>query len=139
METELIIAIGSAIILLLGARFWQRGNHLILHGKKTEAVIFKNNFKRTGSKGGMHFPVVRFTTDSKQWITQELSIGFSIAKSEGTKVQVIYDPDDPHIVEIHNTFQLEILPRIFVAIGLIGFVLAMLDYIEIIDIFSNTN
>lgn len=136
MDAELLIIIGSGIFILVGAKLWQRGNHLIHNGKKAKAVIFKNNFKRSGSDGGMYYPVVRFTTESNEWITQELNIGYSPAKPEGTKLEVIYDPDDPTNVDINGTFQLEVLPRLFVAIGLVGFILSLLEYLEIIDVFT---
>lgn len=139
METELIVAFISVVLMVFGVKSWQNGNHLIHHGKKAEAVIFKNIYRRSGTSSGYYHPVVRFTTESKEWITHELNVGFTPAKREGAKVQVIYDPEDPHNVELYGTFQLEILPRLFVAVGSIGFILALLEYIEIIDFFSVAN
>ena len=133
----MIIAIGGGVFIIIGAKLWQRGNHLLANGKKTEAIIFKNNYKRSGSGGGMYYPVVRFTTDTNEWITEELNIGYSSAKPEGTKIEVIYDPEDPTTVEINGSFQLEVLPRIFVAIGLIGLILGLIDYLEFYNIFQN--
>lgn len=80
------------------------------NGKKAKAVIFKNNVKRSGPDGDLYYPVVRFTTDEQEWITQELSIGYSPAKPEGMKLEVIYDPENPTIVEINSPFQLGIFP-----------------------------
>ena len=136
MDIELIIAIGGGILIVVGAKLWQKGDYLLANGKKTEAVIFKNVFRRSGSSGGMYYPVVRFTTDKNEWITEELNIGFSPAKPEGTKLEVIYCPEDPSNVAINGTFQLEILPRIFVAIGLLGLILGLIDYLEFFDIFQ---
>lgn len=73
------------------------------NGKIADAVIFKNNFHSSRLSGGTYHPVVRFLTDKQEWITQELSIGYSPAKEEGTKLQVIYDPEDPTNVEINST------------------------------------
>ncbi len=116
-----------------GINLWQKGNLLLAKGKKAKAIIFKNNF-RSGSDGGVYYPVVRFLTDKQEWITQELNIGYSPAKLEGTKVEVIYNPDEPTTVEINSVFQLEILPRLFVALGLGGFVFGVLEYMEIINL-----
>jgi len=138
MDGDLIIALISGVFIVLGAKLWQKNNYLIAHGKKTEAVIFKNNYKRSGSDSGMYYPVVRFTTETEEWITQELSIGYTPAKAEGTKLEVIYDPEDPTHVEINGGFQLIVAPRFFVAIGLIGLILGLLDYLELIDIFNTT-
>jgi len=104
-ELRISIIDVSAIFIVVGAKLWQKGNHLLTKGKKADAIIFKNNFNRTGSDGGMYYPVVRFLTDKEEWITQELSIGYSSAKSEGTKLEVLYDPGDPTNVEVSSTTQ----------------------------------
>lgn len=138
MDAELIILIISFGFLIVGTIFWQRGNHLLKNGKKAEAIIFKNNFQPSSSGGGgTYYPVVRFLTEKQEWITQELSIGYSPAKKEGTKLQVIYDPEEPTSVEINSPLQLEILPRLFVAIGIGGLVFGTLEYLEIIDLIKN--
>ena len=133
MDPELIIIFGAMIFLFVGWKLWQKGSDLLIHGKKSKAVVFKNNYKAIGSEPGMYYPVVRFLTDDKEWITQELDIGQSPAKPEGTKLEVIYDPDDPTIVEINSSFRLEILPRLLVAIGCTGVVLGLLSYLDIIE------
>ncbi len=134
MDIELIILIVSATIAIAGVYLWQKGNHLLANGKKAEAIIFKNNFQSSSSGGGTYHPVVRFLTDKQEWITQELSIGYSPAIPEGTKLKVIYDPDDPTNVEIHSSLQLEILPRLLVAIGVVGFIFGSLEYLDITNI-----
>lgn len=136
MPPELLGAMIFAIIMLIGVKLHQKMAYLKRNGKKTRAVIFKNNFKRSGASGGLYYPVVRFTTETKEWITQELDVGFLPAKPEGTKMEVIYDPDEPTNVAINSSVQLEILPRLLIAIGAIGFILSALDYAEIIQLFS---
>ena len=133
IDSELIVAIISLITFLAGAKLRQKGNYLLAHGRKTEAVIFTNNYK-SDSNGGMYYPVVRFTTEKNEWITQELSIGFNPAKPQGTKLQVIYDPDDPKEVAINSTLYLEIIPLLLISIGCIGFFVSIADYLELIDI-----
>ena len=133
MDPELIILIVSAALAIVGVYLWQRGNHFLANGKKAEAIIFRNNYHSSSSGGGTYHPVVRFLTDKQEWITQELSIGYSPAIPEGTKLQVIYDPDDPTNVEINSPFQLEILPRLLVAIGIVGFIFGALEYLDFID------
>jgi hypothetical protein len=76
--------------------------------------------------------VDRFLTDKQEWITKELSIGYSPAKREGTKLQVSYDPEDPTNVEITSSLQLEILPRLLVALGICGLVFVSLEALQII-------
>jgi hypothetical protein len=133
MDIYLIISFASLIPMIVGVKHWEKGNNLISTGEKSEAVVFKNNFRRTGRDGGMYYPVVRFLTKDKEWITKELSIGQTPAMQEGSKIKVIYDPDIPTEVEIDSTFRLEVLPRIFVAIGIIMFIIGILGYLELVD------
>jgi hypothetical protein len=108
----------------------------MMNGKKADAIIFKNHFEPSSS-GGTYFPVVRFLTDKQEWITQQLSIGYSPAMEEGIKLQVIYDPENPTNVEINSTIQLKILPWLFVVLGIGGLVFGTLEYLEIIDLIPN--
>ena len=137
METSLIISLGSLVFIAVGYISMQRGERLIQNGKKTSAIIFKNIYKSTGSKnGGLYHPVIRFTTEKKEWITQELNTGYMPAKPQGKKIKVIYDPENSSIVEINSIFQLIILPRFLLAMGIVGFVFGLLEYIEIIHVLS---
>lgn len=136
MFGEIIVLAISIGAIAIGIHLWQKGNHLLTNGKKAKAVIFKNNYSSNAGDGGMYYPVVRFLTDKQEWITQELSIGYSPAKKEGTKLEVIYDPDDPTDVEINSTFQLEILPRILVIIGVCGLVFGVLELLDITQLIN---
>ena len=137
MDAELIILLLSFGFLIIGTILWQKGNHLLANGKKADAIVFKNNFQSGSSDGGMYYPVVRFLTEKKEWITQELSIGYSPAKKEGTKLQVIYDPEEPTNVEINSALQLEILPRLFVALGIVGLVFGILEYLDVTELITS--
>lgn len=138
MDTDLIIVIVSLALIVVGIYLWQRGNHLLSNGKKAEAIIFKNNFHPSSSDGGgTYYPVVRFLTDKQEWITQELNIGYSPPKREGAKLQVIYDPEDPTNVEINSTLYLEVLPRLLVALGIVGLVFGALQYLDVISVIPN--
>lgn len=130
MIPDIILLVLAILFLFTGVRLWQKGDHLLLNGKTADAIIFSNN----RNNKGMHYPVVRFLTHNKEWITKELSIGYNPAKKEGTKIRVIYDPNDTSVVEIHSRFQLEILPRIFVVMGLFGFILGIFEIFEITDV-----
>jgi len=113
MLTLLFIGIG---FIVGGYLVWQRNSHLIRHGKKTKAIIFKNEIEQS-SGGPSYYPVVRFLTERNEWITQKLNTGYSPPKEEGERVEVLYDPLDPTIVEINSNFTLRIMPQVFIAIG----------------------
>ena len=133
MDSSLIIVLGSLVLLLIGVKLWQQANILVTSGKTAKGIIFKNNFKGTTSSRGLYFPVVRFLTEDKEWITQELSIGQNPPMEEGRKVTVIYDPEDPTNVDIKSTFKQEVLPRIFVSVGILGIIVGLLLYLELIE------
>ncbi|MEQ8240922.1 DUF3592 domain-containing protein [Marinoscillum sp.] len=133
MDSNLVIVIISAILMLLGVKFWQTGDVLINTGKTAKGIVFKNNYKGKGANQGLYFPVVRFLTDKNEWITQELSIGQNPPMEEGKKITVIYAPEDPKVVDIQSAFRQEVLPRILVAVGLSEIIIGLLMYLEIIE------
>ncbi|MDF2157305.1 DUF3592 domain-containing protein [Algoriphagus sp. CAU 1675] len=129
METDIILTLLFTGFTIVGIVLDQKGKHILYKGKRAQAVIFKNN--RKGVHDRMYYPVVRFKTEADVWITQELSIGYFPAKKEGKKVEVLYDPEDPTQVEINSSFQLEFLPKLFIAVGSFGLVLGILELFEI--------
>jgi hypothetical protein len=132
MNSELLILAISLVLIVVGVLLWQKGNHLLATGKKAKAIVFKNNYNAgVGQGGGAYYTVVRFLTDKQEWITQELSVGYSPAIEEGTELDVVYDPDDPTTVEINSSFQLEVLPRLLFVLGVCGLLLGFLEILEI--------
>ncbi len=129
MENDIILTSLFTGFTIVGIVLDQKGKHLLLNGKRAQAVIFKNNRKRGGEQ--MYYPVVRFKTETDVWITQELSIGYFPPKKEGKKVEVLYDPEDPTQVEINSSFQLEFIPKLFLVVGSCGLVFGILELFEI--------
>lgn len=137
MTKEIILLLISFAALGVGIQLWQKASHLLKNGKKAKAVIFKNNYSSGNSNSpGMYHPVVRFLTDKQEWITQELNVGYNPAKKEGTKLEVIYDPEDPTTVEINSAFQLEIILKGFVGVGAFGLIFGFLELFEITTFFE---
>lgn len=105
---------------------------MILHGEKATAVIFENKFKYD-RKGGVYYPVVRFLTKDEKWVIQELSIGTRPALEIGSEVEIIYDIENPNDVMINSTWRIEIIPRLFLALGIVGLILGFLELLLITD------
>ena len=105
---------------------------MLQYGKKASAIIFRNNLDH-----GMYFPVVRFLTDEEEWITQQLNVGFKPPKREGTKLEVIYDPNDPTQVEIDSSFYLQTLPVVFMIGGIIMMILGFLQLFDLFILFES--
>lgn len=121
----ILLLILSLIILFVGGLSWQKNSHLLQFGKKADGIIFKNNLV-----DGMYYHVVRFLTDKQEWVTQELAVGENVALKEGTKIKVIYDPDNPNHVEIGSSLNLHVLPVIFIFVGLIMLSISLLQLFE---------
>lgn len=132
IDQNLIIVFISFVMLTLGLLRWQKGKKLNEIGKITEGIIFKNNFKSSYDNSGMYYPVVRFLTEDKVWITKELDIGSSPAMKEGKKVNLIYDPQNPNDVTFYSELNLKIFPIGLTVLGLSGLVYGMIMYLEII-------
>lgn len=141
MNIPFFVILISGVIVIIGVQSWQRAKHLLTEGVKAEAIVFSNRYKYTGSSSGLYHPVVRFKTQEGEWITQELNVGYLPAKPEGTKLEVLYDPAAPTDIEINSNsdFQLKVFPKVAIALGLIGVILGVLSYLEVIVIFDFTN
>jgi hypothetical protein len=84
----------------------------------------------------LHYPVVRFLTDKKEWITTELSIGSNPPMEEGRQLTVRYDPNHPETVEIDSAARPEITPRVFVGLGVFVVPLTLTQLFDIIEPFN---
>jgi hypothetical protein len=128
VEVAFLLLLSSGVCLLIGTYLLRRGNHFLKNGKRAEAVIFSNYYD-----GDAYYPVIRFLTDKQEWITHQLDIGHLPKKREGKKLQVVYDPEDPTDVQRYSFFMLAILPRLFIALGLIGVMFVALAVLGVIN------
>jgi hypothetical protein len=65
-------------------------------GIKVEGVIFELNNRLDSDGCNCYYPVVRYLTLEKEWMTQEYYVGRNPSPyQEGDKVIILYDPDDP--------------------------------------------
>ena len=132
IDQNLIIIFLSFLFFAIGLVKWQKGGHLNKNGKITEGIIFRNNYKSNFDKDGKYYPVVRFLTENKEWITQEIDIGFSSAKKEGQTVALIYDPEEPTNVTFHSDLYLKMIPVGLTLLGLGGMIFGTLKFLEIV-------
>lgn len=128
MDIAWIIVTASTIFLLIGTRMWQQTNRLAASGKRCIATIISNNY-RYDKDGGYYYPLVRFVTDHKTWITQELNVGFQPAKKEGARIRIIYNPEDPYDFQLDSIFLRHIIPRLLVAVGITGIAYGLMMYL----------
>jgi hypothetical protein len=129
---DVLLMIIPAVFIVIGVVFWRRASYLQENGKKADATIIDSVFERSGD-GGSYYPVVRFLTDKQQWVVKQLDVGYNFPKKKGTRVEVVYDPEEPTNVLINSVYVLAIMPRVFVCIGVVGFILGILVYLGIVS------
>lgn len=87
------------------------------YGIKVEGVIYSLEKNR---RSGIYYPMVRFRTKENLWITKKLDSGSNPPQyAEGVKVGLLYDPNDPENVDFDSSFNLTVVPALFIIIGLV--------------------
>jgi hypothetical protein len=107
------------VTLVFTVRFIQRAEHA------TGTVIELS--RETDSDGEVTFyPVVRFETAEGREIEFKSSSGSSPpSHSEGDRVDVLYDPDDPHDARLSGFFDLWLFPIVGFALGVVFIVVSL--------------
>jgi hypothetical protein len=150
MESELIL-IGVSIVLIITGLISKEENATVkVEYKKASAIVFRNElrysrnspFKEPGkitfgnTEEAYYYPVVRFTTENGEWITQELSDGYQPALEQGTELEILYDPANPTSIVSNSEFKLTYLPYILMVLGFIGTIFGLSEYLEITTLIS---
>ena len=138
---ELIGLVIGLILVILGFSKKKQRHELLEKGIKTEGVVFSVEKKYTNVRIGnigpdgfdnspLYYPVIRYTTLEKEWITEEYGIGtsYSIAYKEGDKVKIVYDPNKTTTFIIDDGSTLLIGP-ILIVIGVIVMIAALVYYL----------
>lgn len=122
--------------MTIGVIVWIRGNRILSRGKRAVAKIIFNTYKpdNDGEGGGTHYPTINFITDKNESVTKELTIGTMPARSVGTTINVVYEPENPYEFVPTPGLLLVILPRVLVAMGLTGIIIAVLDMVDIVSV-----
>lgn len=127
-----LIIIGS-VLIFLGVTFYLIGFFKSLHRKgwrKTDGII---DSKSTLLKGVANaFPEAHFVVDGKVYVHYSRTRQ-TPGIPEGTKVEIVYDPDDPNRAGINTFVQsgaiFKLLGTIFFSIGIILFLLFIIRFL----------
>jgi len=94
MEEIAIMAMGIAV-LYMAVKFRSNTKNIAKNGEQVEGVVF-DIVQDTNPQSQAKFPVIRFVTSQKEWITEQYNIstlpGFL---KKGQKLIIIYNPDNP--------------------------------------------
>ena len=81
------------------------------------------------------YPVFEFESTKYGLMRIESDIGTSGNPwTIGQKIKIIYEEEFPRNAEIYNSFRLEVVPRLFTAIGIIILTFGFLILLEVIDL-----
>ncbi len=102
-------------------------------GLRADGIVFKLDYQPTGSMQNTDDTItkdkitVRFTTQTKEWITADLNTNgiflFPGQFKEGQSVSVVYDPANPGDFTIENLRGQKIGRKVFLIVGVAVFVL----------------
>lgn len=131
----------SFVSIILGALFWRAGRRILAKGKLTEATIVENvyypNEHIHDDKSGTYYPVIHFTTDKNKLITKQLDTGANPPRAVGTKISIVYNPDDPSDIVTYPNVKLNVIPKLFMTVGVTGLIVAVLDAFDIVSVIPN--
>jgi len=126
---ELIVLLIGIIFLIIGFFKRRQRKYFFQKGIKTEGVVLRIEKRHDGLQNDdvLYYPVVRYVTKEKDWITEKYSIGlYSFAYKEGDKVSVFYQPDEPIKFIIDDT-STSLIGPLLIIMG-IGVILCVIVY-----------
>ncbi len=95
-STDIVIGISIGIMVAIVIFYKIKERQKIrARGIKVEGVVFEIIDDGIDFSDRMYYPVVRYLTIEKEWITQRYDVGSVPSRyKEGDVVSVIYDPKD---------------------------------------------
>lgn len=113
------VCLALGVLLLVGGAIAFVHTKRFVSGSERATGTVIDLSSRTDSDGTVTYhPVVRFTTAKGRTVQFVSDSGSSPAtKSEGDRVEVLYDPDDPQDAKLSGFFDLWLWPLAFGALG----------------------
>lgn len=123
MKTSLIILFFAIVFFGVGYYSGKKVDHLLKVGKRTTATIIGHKDSST-SQDTSYCPVVNFTNEQGEVVERTVNPCEDIPPTEGTQVEIIYDPNDPDNTEMYPPTNGRIMSVVFLCIGFFCVVLA---------------
>jgi len=118
---ELLLLAGGAFLVVSGIGKLNERRKLLKTGAKVEGVVFslEEEWGIGEKRSKLYYPVIRFVTIEKEWVTKRHGIGtYPAAYTEGDKVIVIYDKFDNEHFILDNTLT-KLLGPLCIVIGVL--------------------
>ena len=126
---ELLIAfLGGVALVVFGNYKRTERNTLLFSGIRTDGVVFRIE-QGIEQRGTMYYyPIVRYTTMEKEWITQKYTVGSTFSSyKEGDKVSIIYDSADNKKFIIDDTGT-KLLGPVLMIVGCVLIIFTVVQY-----------
>ena len=143
MEPALLACIVSFIFIGAGLYLKNKHNESLQEWLTAEAVVYRieNDFglewgNTNQSRTKNRTIIVRFTTAKEEWITEKLNNAFiSSTLQEGDPIDILYNPENPYEFTVNSDLNLRIAPLLFIIGGSAAFVLSLLEYTQLVQLF----
>ena len=112
-----VLVVVAAVVAVSTARF-------VANAERTEGTVIDLSRSEDSEGSVTYSPVVRFTVEGRT-IQFTSSSGSSSPPSVGDRVEVLYDPDDPHDARLSGFLDLWLFPLVAGAIALIASVIGV--------------
>jgi len=94
MNGIVVIAI-SVVFLYVSVNFRYRVNKIAKNGLEAEGIVY-DFVAGDNNESNTKYPIIRFVTSKKEWITETYAISSILGFfKKGQVVTVVYDPDNP--------------------------------------------
>ncbi|GAA3958252.1 DUF3592 domain-containing protein [Mucilaginibacter dorajii] len=115
---EIILLTGGTFFTVWGIGKITERSKLVKTGVKVDGVVMENEYDGEGRDVGTYYPVIRYITLEKEWVTKRYEIGSSPpAFKERETVKVIYSLEDHEYFMIDN-WHSKLLGPVFIIVGL---------------------
>jgi hypothetical protein len=123
----------------------EKGNKLFKKWKKSEAMVVRNIYMPNklalfkpndpdDDETGAYYAVIEFKTAKDEMITKQLDIGGYPPRRVGQRMLVIYNPSNPLDFVTYPRTKFKVIPRLLMAIGLVGLLVSFADLFGLISI-----
>jgi Protein of unknown function (DUF3592) len=116
-----IVGLIGLVFLPIGIGFWVNNSSFERDAEKTTGTVIdhvtKTSYDRDGDRSVTYAPKVRFTAADGQDYEFTDSISSSNKKDIGSRVDVLYKPDDPSDARIDSVARRWLFPGIFGGVG----------------------
>lgn len=118
MIQAIVLIILSIVVIAFAIIAWGKYKKISAAGVEAEGIIFDTESSSDANDSTITYPIVRFLTQTNEWITQKASISILPGSyKKGQKITVVYLKDKPTDFFIRSNWTITVFV-IMIVIGL---------------------